>query len=52
MKKINDRFINEMNGKEYVIKGAWDGRYQQESMCFLMCFDFKDNAYVECMEHK
>jgi len=43
---VNNRFINKASGKEYVIKGAWDGRYPEASTAFLTCSDFIGHAYA------
>ena len=47
MYQVNDVFINTINDrKEYVIKGGWDGRYPDESHCWLMRIDGTGHAYA------
>ena len=45
MHKVNDRFLHEVNGMVYIIKGAWDGRYPYKSVALLMREDGKGHNY-------
>lgn len=46
MFKVNQRFAHRNSGDVYMIKGAWDGKYPNNSHCFLMNENFKGHAYA------
>ena len=45
MYQVNQKFRHALNGKIYVIKGAWDGKFTGNDHAFLMCEDFVGHAY-------